>query len=55
MSLAFGAQCDDFHLANRLFLKMDLAMERETILHFFDSIKREFRKCANSVGAKTAH
>ncbi len=42
MSLAFGAQCDDFHIATRLFLKMDLAMERETVLHFFDSVKREF-------------
>lgn len=42
MSLAFGAHCDDFHIAARLFLKLDLAMERETVLHFFDSVKREF-------------
>jgi len=42
MSLAFGAHCDDFHIATRLFLKLDLAMERETVLHFFDSVKREF-------------
>lgn len=42
MSAAFGAQCDDFHIATRLFLKLDLALERETVLHFFDSVKREF-------------
>lgn len=42
MSFAFGAQCDDFHIATRLFLKLDLALQRETVLHFFDSVKREF-------------
>lgn len=42
MSLAFGAYCDDFHIATRLFLKLDLALERETVLHFFDSVRREF-------------
>lgn len=42
MSIAFGAQCDGFHVATRLFLKLDLALQRETILLFFDSVKREF-------------
>ncbi len=42
MSFAFGAQCDDFHIATRLFLKLELALQRETVLHFFDSVKREF-------------
>jgi hypothetical protein len=42
MSLAFGAHCDDFHIATRLFLKLDLGLERETVLHFFDTIKREY-------------
>ena len=42
MSFAFGAQCDDFHIATRLFLKLELALQRETLLHFFDSIKREY-------------
>ena len=42
MSLAFGAHCDDFHVASRLFLKLDLAPQRETVLHFFDSVRREF-------------
>ena len=42
MGLAFGAHCDDFHIATRLFLKLDLGLQRETVLHFFDSVKREF-------------
>lgn len=42
MSLAFGSHCDDFHVATRLFLKLDLALERETVLHFYDSVRREF-------------
>lgn len=42
MSFAFGAHCDDVHVATRLFLKLDLGLERETVLHFFDSVKREF-------------
>ncbi len=42
MSVAFGAHCDDFHIATRLFLKLELAPQRETALHFFDSVKREF-------------
>ena len=42
MSTPFGAQCDDFHVATRLFLKLDLTLQRETVLHFFDSVKREF-------------
>ncbi len=42
MTIAFGAHCDDFHIATQLFLKLDLAMQRETVLHFFDSVKREF-------------
>jgi len=42
MNFAFGTHCDDFHVAARLFLKLDLGLERETVLHFFDGIKREF-------------
>ena len=42
MSIIFDMICDDFHIATRLFLKLDLALERETVLHFFDSVKREF-------------
>ncbi len=42
MNFAFGTHCDDFHVSTRLFLKLDLGLERETVLHFFDGIKREF-------------
>jgi hypothetical protein len=42
MNDAFGAHGSDFHVATRLFLKLDLTLERETVLHFFDSIQREF-------------
>ncbi|MFO0973448.1 MAG: hypothetical protein U1A27_08435 [Phycisphaerae bacterium] len=42
MSYPFGGVCDEFHVSTRLFLKLDLTLERETVLHFFDSIKREF-------------
>lgn len=42
MSLPFGSHCDDFNVGTRLFLQLDLTRERETVLHFFDSVKREF-------------
>lgn len=37
-----GAVCDDFYISCRLFLKLDMALERETVLHFFDRIRREY-------------
>jgi hypothetical protein len=42
MSFVFNAHCDDLHIATRLYLKLDLGLQRETVLHFFDSIRREF-------------
>lgn len=42
MSSGFGAVCDEFHVNCRLFLKLDLALERETVLHFFDRIRKEY-------------
>lgn len=41
MKTILGAQCDEFYVSNRLFLKLDLSLERETVLHFFDRIRRE--------------
>ena len=38
----FGAMCDEFYASTRLYLKLGLALDRETVLHFFDSIRREF-------------
>jgi len=42
MSEVFGSFCDEFYTSSRLFLKLDLPLERETILHFFDRIRKEF-------------
>lgn len=37
---SFSALCDEFSVATRLFLKLDLDPTRETILHFFEQIRR---------------
>lgn len=42
MSNDFGTVCDDFYVSCRLFLKLDLALERETVLHFFDRVRKDF-------------
>lgn len=42
MKNALGAHCDDFFTSCRLFMKLDLTLERETTLHFFDRIRREY-------------
>ncbi len=41
MKSGLGAQCDDFYVSSRLSLKLNLTLERETVLHFFDRIRRE--------------
>lgn len=40
MATSFGALCTDFYLNHKLALKMDLPSERETILHFFDRMRK---------------
>jgi len=42
MSENLGAICDEFYVSTRLFLKLDMAMERETVLHFFDRLRKEY-------------
>ncbi len=42
MSNGLGAVCDAFYVHSRLFLKLDMALERETVLHFFDRIRKEY-------------
>ena len=42
MSGYIGAICDDFYVSGRLFLRLDMELERETVLHFFDRIRREY-------------
>lgn len=41
MSAMHGALCDRFLFSSRLILKMDLAATRETVLHFFDRIRKD--------------
>jgi len=42
MSSDLGAVCDEFYVNCRLFLKLDMPLERETVLHFFDRLRKEF-------------
>lgn len=37
-----GAIYDDFFVSCRLFLRLDMALERETVLHFFDRVRKEY-------------
>lgn len=39
---SLGAHCDEFQISSRLHLKLDLTLERETVLHFFDRIRKEY-------------
>lgn len=42
MDGAFGALCDEFHITTRLYLKLALPQGRETVLHFFERLQRNF-------------
>lgn len=42
MSTYFGAMCDEFFVSTRLYLKLELPKGRETVLHFFERIRRDF-------------
>lgn len=42
MSNGLGAVCDDFYVTCRLFLKLDMNVDREAVLHFFDRIRKEY-------------
>jgi len=42
MSSFFATVCDDFSATVRLFLKLDLGLERETVLHFFDRLRKDY-------------
>lgn len=42
MTDGLGAICDSFYISSRIHLKLDLAPERETVLHFFDRVRKEF-------------
>ena len=40
MSTSFGALCNDFYVNQKFSLKMDLPSDRETVLHFFDRVRK---------------
>ena len=42
MSGGMDAVCDSFYVSCRLFLKLEMKLERETVLHFFDRIRKEY-------------
>lgn len=42
MKTSLGAQCDEFYISSRLFFKLDLNLGRETVLHFFERIRRQY-------------
>ena len=46
MSHSFDTACDDFYVSSRLFLKLDLPLERDTVLSFLDRIRKEFPSLA---------
>ena len=42
MKSQFGVLCDEFYASTRLHLKLELTLGRETVLHFFDRVRREY-------------
>ena len=42
MNQKLGAICDEFYVSTRLFLKLEMKLERETVLHFFDRLRKEY-------------
>lgn len=42
MNDGLGAVCDEFYVSVRLFLKLEMRPERETVLHFFDRIRKVY-------------
>lgn len=40
MTTSFGALSTDFHITQKLALKMDLPDDRETLLHLFDQVRK---------------
>lgn len=40
MATSYGALCTDFYINQKIGLKMDLPSGRETVLHFFDQVRK---------------
>ncbi|MEM9416464.1 MAG: hypothetical protein AAGA29_13460 [Planctomycetota bacterium] len=60
MATSFGALCTDFYINQKIALKMDLPSERETVLHFFERIRKsvpamtKFRKYDGELALESA-
>lgn len=60
MPTSFGALCSDFYVNQKLALKMDLPSDRETVLHFFERLRRsvpamtKFRKYDGELALESA-
>lgn len=39
---SFSALCDEFTISSRLYLKLELTPSRETVLHLFEQVRRQF-------------
>ncbi len=61
MTTSYGALCNDFYINQKLNLKMPLPTDRETVLHFFDRVKRSepsmnvFRKFEGEFALESKH
>ncbi len=42
MTQHLGAICDDFYINCRLYLKLDMSLEHEAVLHFFDRVRKDY-------------
>lgn len=42
MNAQFGSLADEFYTSTRLYMKLDLHLERTTVLHFFEQVKKAF-------------
>jgi len=42
MNQNLGAVCDDFYVNCRLYLRLDMSLEHEAVLHFFDRIRKDY-------------
>jgi hypothetical protein len=59
MATSFGALCHEFYVNQRLSLKMDLPEQRETLLHFFERIRKaagldRFRRFEHELALESA-
>lgn len=60
MTTSYGALCNDFYINQKLSLKMPLPSDRESLLHFFDRVRKgdpsmdQFRRFENELSLESA-